>query len=187
MKCGFMAMKCNVPAGFFQSERRTSGKSNRSSCAASAWLSGPSTHQSCLQAGKSALRSSAAPPVQFDSADSPHIMTSMMICGQLPPVASKQSLANRQVPLALAQVAARRSVSAKAGEQQGSLTGEWSANWSLASCERPPTFRPTSSDLVADWVGMIQLQRRLAYDPHELHTVMSIRVCMLCMAPNGKF
>ena len=140
--------RANVSADLFQSERRTGGKSNRSSRAAI----NLGTIDTSVKAHKLAKLHSAALPVHSDTANSTQTMTSMIICGQLPPVTSKQSLVNRQVPSAFAQVAARRSVSAKAGEQQASLTGEWSANWSLASCERPPSFRPTRSDVVADCV-----------------------------------
>lgn len=61
-----------------------------------------------------------------------------VLCSQLPAAfAGRQAVAQRQSRVPTVTAAAHpRCVVARAGDREAqSLTGEWSANWSLASCE----------------------------------------------------
>ncbi len=60
-----------------------------------------------------------------------------VLCGQLPLAVRQQAVAKRQAGVPSVLGAPRlRCIAARAEKQpQESLTGEWTANWSLASCE----------------------------------------------------
>lgn len=63
-------------------------------------------------------------------------MVFLALVGQCVPVTGRQALAKRPSFQPVVHVSAlRRSIVSKAGNPESNLTGEWSANWSLASYE----------------------------------------------------